>query len=82
MAYDINTIYKRYKALSKEQRKNVISSLQQQGLDIVKIEAYEYSEARGIKHLFVFFEGSTDAVPYFCLDREVWDKVREAIMQQ
>ncbi len=82
MAYDINTIYERYKALSKEQRKSVISSLQQQGLKIVKIETYEYSEARCIKHLFVCFEGNTDSVPYFCLDKDVWERVEEAIMKK
>ena len=82
MTYDINTIYSRYKALSKKQRQHLLATLQSQGLDIVKIEAYEYSDAPGIKHLFFYFsEDSKKAIPYFMLDSKVWEKILLCIMK-
>lgn len=82
MTYDINTIYTHYKQLSKKQRQHLLATLQSQGIDIVKIEAYEYSDAPGIKHLFFYFaEDSKKAIPYFMLDSEVWEKMILSIMQ-
>ena len=52
MTYDINTIYTKYKQLTKKQRQQFLGALQSQGINIVKIEAYEYADAPGIKHLF------------------------------
>ena len=80
MTYDINAIYKKYKQLTKKQRLQLLAALQSQGIDIVKIEAYEYSDAPGIKHLFFYFaEDSKKAIPYFMLDSEVWEKILQAI---
>ena len=80
MTYDINTIYTKYKQLSKKQRQQLLVTLQSQGIDIVKIEAYEYSDAPGIKHLFFYFaEDRKKAVPYFMLDSEVWEQILETI---
>ena len=55
MTYDINTIYTKYKQLTKKQRQQLLAALQSQGINIVKIEAYEYADAPGIKHLFFYF---------------------------
>lgn len=55
MTCDINTIYTKYKQLTKKQRQQLLVTLQSQGINIVKIEAYEYSDAPGIKHLFFYF---------------------------
>ena len=75
MTYDINTIYTKYKQLTKKQRQHLLASLQSQGINIVKIEAYEYADAPGIKHLFFYFaEDRKKAVPYFRLDKDVWEK--------
>ena len=75
MTYDINTIYTKYKQLTKKQRQHLLASLQSQGINIVKIEAYEYADAQGIKHLFFYFaEDRKKAVPYFMLDKDVWEK--------
>ena len=75
MAYDIITIYTKYKQLTKKQRQQLLAALQSQGINIVKIEAYEYADAPGIKHLFFYFEkDSKKAIPYFMLDSEVWEK--------
>ncbi len=83
MAYDINTIYTHYKQLTRKQRQHLLATLQSQGLDIVKIEAYEYSDAPGIKHLFFYFsEDSKKAIPYFMLDSKVWGRILLCIMQE
>ena len=83
MTYDIQTIYSRCKGFTKKQRQSVLTTLQSQGLDIVKIEAYEYPDAPGIKHLFFYFSGdSKKAIPYFILDSKVWDRIQQCIMQE
>ena len=83
MTYDINTIYTKYKQLTKKQRQQLLAALQSQGINIVKIEAYEYADAPGIKHLFFYFaEDSRKAIPYFMLDREVWKKILWYIMKE
>lgn len=83
MTYDIQTIYSRYKGLTKKQRQHLLATLQSQGLDIMKIEAYEYSDATGIKHLFFYFsEDSKKAIPYFMLNSKVWEQIQLCIMQE
>ena len=83
MTYDINTIYTKYKQLTKKQRQQLLAALQSQGINIVKIEAYEYADAPGIKHLFFYFaENSRKAIPYFMLDSEVWKNILLYIMKE
>lgn len=83
MTYDINTIYTKYKLLTKKQRQQLLAALQSQGINIVKIVAYEYSDAPGIKHLFFYFaEDSRMAIPYFMLDSEVWEKICHYLMDK
>lgn len=82
MTYDINTIYTKYKQLTKKQRQQLLTTLQSQGINIVKIEAYEYADAPGIKHLFFYFaEDCKKAIPYFMLDEKVWEQIQLSIMQ-
>lgn len=81
MTYDINTIYTHYKQLSKKQRHHLFATLQSQGINVVKIEAYEYSDAPGIKHIFFYISDSQEAIPYFLLDKKVWEQIQMAIMQ-
>ena len=83
MTRNINTIYTKYKQLTKKQRQQLLATLQSQGINIVKIEAYEYSDAPGIKHLFFYFaEDSKKAIPYFMLDNEVWENIQQGIMKE
>ena len=83
MIYDINTIYTKYKQLTKKQRQQLLAALQSQGINIVKIEAFEYADAPGIKHLFFYFaEDSRKAIPFFMLDSEVWEKILLYIMKE
>ena len=81
MAYNINTLYTKCKQLTKKQRQQLLVALQSQGINIVKIEAYEYSDAPGIKHLFFYFaEDSKKSIPYFILDKKVREKLQLCIM--
>ena len=81
MTYDINTIYTKYKQLTKKQRQQLLAALQSQSINIVKIEAYEYADAPGIKHLFFYFtEDSKKAIPYFMLDYNTWEKILNEII--
>lgn len=81
MTCDINTIYTKYKLLTKKQRQQLLATLQSQGINIVKIEAYEYPDAPGIKHLFFYFEEDRKkAVPYFMLDYNTWDQILNEII--
>lgn len=83
MTYDINTIYTKYKQLTKKQRQQFLAALQSQGINIMKIEVYEYADAPGIKHLFFYFaEDSWMAIPYFMLDSEVWEKICHYLMDK
>ena len=83
MTYDINTIYTKYKQLTKKQCQQLLAALLPQGINIVKIEAYEYADAPGIKHLFFYFaEDSRKAIPYFMLDSEAWEKILLCIMKE
>ena len=83
MTFDINTIYTKYMQLTKKQRQQLLAALQSQGINIVKIEAYEYADAPGIKHLFFYFaEDSRKAIPYFMLDSEIWEKFCHYLMDK
>lgn len=83
MTYNIKDIYAHYKSLTKKQCSEVLASLQSQGVNIVRIEAYEYTDAPNIKHLFFYFEEDwKKAVPYFMLDKDVWEKVQREIMER
>lgn len=79
-SYDIDTLYQKYKSLNKRQRVRLLSRLQAQGIAIVRIQPYAYSEAPGIKHLFFYFEGKREAVPYFLLEPSVWQAVQRELM--
>ena len=81
MTYDINTIYSRYTQLSKRERCQLLASLQLQGINIVKIEAYEYKEAPGFKHLFFYFKDGKTAIPHFMLDKNTWQLIQKEIMK-
>ena len=82
MTYNIKDIYAHYKSLTKKQQREIIDTLQSQGINIVKIEAYEYADAPGIKHLFFYFaEDSKKAIPYFMLDSDIWEQIQLYIIQ-
>ena len=81
-SYDIDTLYRKYKSLNKRQRVRLLSRLQAQGIAVVRIQPYAYPEAPGIKHLFFYFEGSREAVPYFLLEPSVWQAVQRELMEE
>ena len=78
--YTIEQIYQAYTSLSKPQRKELITKLRSLGLPLNKIEAYVYSEAPGIKHIFCHFDKNPESIPYFMLDSETWSVIHNEIM--
>lgn len=78
--FDIERVYEAYTKLDKAQRKELIVHLNAEGIPVLKIEAYIYKEAPGIKHLFFYMEECKEAVPYFMMDKEVLNVVQELIL--
>lgn len=77
--FDINKVYNAYIGLNANQRKDLISQLNLLGIPVTKIEAYTYPEAPGIKHLFFYFKGNSNPVPYFLLKEQQLEKIQEQI---
>jgi hypothetical protein len=49
--------------------------------DGIKKLPAEYTDAPGITHLFFYFaKDSKKAIPYFMLDKKVWEKLQLCIM--
>lgn len=74
--FDIEKVYEAYIHLDKAQRKELITRLNAEGIQVSKIEAYIYKDAPGIKHLFFYMKGCKETVPYFMMDKEVLDIVQ------
>lgn len=77
--FDINKVYNAYIGLNANQRKDLISQLNLLGIPVTKIEAYTYSEAPCIKHLFFYLKDNKQPVPYFLLEEEQLEKIQEQI---
>lgn len=77
--FDINKVYNAYIGLNAKQRKDLIRQLNLLGIPVTKIEAYTYSEAPGIKHLFFYLKGNKQPVPYFLLEEQQLEKIQEQI---
>lgn len=74
--FDIERVYEAYTKLDKAKCKELIARLNAEGMHVLKIEAYTYKDAPGIKHLFFYLEGNKEAVPYFMMDKEVLNVVQ------
>lgn len=75
----IDKVYNAYIGLDAKQRKDLIRQLNSLDIPVTKIEAYTYSEAPGIKHLFFYLKGNKQPVPYFLLEEEQLEKIQEQI---
>ena len=81
MASEILTIYSRYRQLTQKQRRHLLAALQQQGISVIRIEAYEYPDAPGIKHMFFYFQDSPqNPIPYFLLPPQLWQTIQDCVM--
>lgn len=78
--FDIERVYEAYTKLDKVQRKELIARLNSEGIPVLRIEAYIYKDAPGIKHLFFYLEGNKGAVPYFMMDMDMLNIVQEQIL--
>ena len=68
--------------LSTQQWKHIIERLQEEGINVKKIEAYEYPEAKEIKHLFIHFKETAEEIPYFLLPTETFKKITACIIEE
>lgn len=64
----IDKVYNAYIGLDAKQRKDLIRQLNSLDIPVTKIEAYTYPEAPGIRHLFFYFNGNSNPIPYFLLE--------------
>lgn len=78
--FDINKVYNAYIGLNAKQRKDLIRQLNSLDIPVTKIEAYIYSEAPGIKHLFFYLKDSSKIVPYYLLTEEQLNVIQKIIL--
>lgn len=78
--FDINKVYNAYIGLNAKQRKDLIRQLNLLGIPVIKIEAYTYPEAPGIKHLFFYLKGNKQPVPYFLLEEEQLAEIQNLLL--
>lgn len=76
----IDKVYNAYIGLDAKQRKDLICQLNSLDIPVIKIEAYTYPEAPGIRHLFFYFKGNKQPVPYFLLEEQQLDNIQELIL--
>lgn len=67
----IDKVYNAYISLDAKQRKDLIRQLNSLDIPVTKIEAYTYPEAPGIRHLFFYFKGNKQPVPYFLMEEKI-----------
>lgn len=79
--FDINKVYNAYIGLNAKQRKDLIRQLNLLGIPVTKIEAYTYSEAPGIKHLFFYLKDNKQPVPYYVLDISILKNIQNCILR-
>lgn len=78
--FDINKVYNAYIGLNAKQRKDLIRQLNSLDIPVTKIEAYTFPEVPGIRHLFFYFKGNSNPVPYFLLEEQQLDNIQELIL--
>lgn len=80
--FDVKRFFDSYSKKNRRERKAFLQALQSQGLHITDIACYTYSEAPGIKHVFFYFEGEKEPVPYFMLEKEVLLKIQDLVNEK
>lgn len=78
--FDINKVYNAYIGLNAKQRKDLIRQLNLLDIPVIKVEAYTYPEAPGIKHLFFYLKGNKQPVPYFLLEEQQLDEIQNLLL--
>lgn len=78
----ILSLYDVCRLLSRQQWKRIFEQLERAGVNIERIEAYEYPEARGIKHLFIRFKGEKEDTPFYLLSTEIFSKLANTIIEE
>lgn len=78
--YSITHIHALLSSLSPARRKQLVQTIRQGGIPLRDIRPYAYPQAPGIKHVFLYFDGQSEPVPYFEADSQVWHTICEAIL--
>lgn len=78
--FDIDKVYNAYIGLNTKQSKNLIRQLNLIGIPVTKIEAYTYPEAPCIRHLFFYFKGNDNPMPYFLLTERQLEKIQDLLL--
>lgn len=68
--FDIDKVYAICSQMNKSGRKAFVKQLQSEGIAVTDIECYTYNEAPCIHHLYFYFEGKRESIPYFQLDEK------------
>lgn len=76
----IDKVYNAYICLDKKQRQDLIRRLNAIGIPVIKIEAYTYPEAPGIRHFFFYLKNSSKIVPYYLLPEKQLDVIQKIIL--
>lgn len=77
----IYSLYEIGRELSSLQLREIAESLRAQGLPIESLEFYEYGDSDTLRHLFVKCIDSRDKIPYFQLDKEIWESMVKEILK-
>ena len=80
--FEVKRFFDSYSKKNHRERKAFLQALQCQGLRITDIACYAYPEASGIKHVFFYFEGEKEPVPYFMLEKEILLKIQDLIYEK
>ena len=80
--FEVKRFFDSYSKKNRRERKVFLQALQCQGLRITDIAYYAYPEAPGIKHVFFYFEGEKEPVPYFMLEKEILLKIQDLIYEK
>lgn len=75
--FDVKRFFSLFSTMSSQERKSFLQALS--AYRITDIECYTYPEVPGIKHVFFYFDGKKEAVPYFMLEKELLLQIQELI---
>ena len=69
------SLYEIGRSLSRSRLDGVVKALHSQGHPIESLEFYEYGDSDTLRHLFVKLEGQEVPIPYFQLEKKVWQMI-------
>ena len=74
------SLYEIGRSLSRARLDRLVSTLHSQGCPIESLEFYEYGDSDTFRHLFVKLEEQEVPVPYFQLEKGVWQMIVKELL--